>query len=50
MAFPVNVAANGLPPDLSCFNSLKEGSDSALVFSRPKGRGRGFIRIVNSKA
>lgn len=49
MAFTVNVAANGLLPDLSCFNSLKEGGDRALLFSRPKGQGRRFIWIINSK-
>ena len=38
MAFTVNVAANGLLPDLWCFNSLKEGRDTALLFSRSRGQ------------
>lgn len=29
---------------------FREGSDTALLFSRPKGQGRFFIQIINSTA
>lgn len=42
MAFTVNMATKSLLPDLWCFNSLKEGRDTALFILQTQRLGKIF--------